>query len=721
MTDHAAFLVVHESLANQARQRKTKYVKASENMHLPSTLPEALAAALEHHDAGRLDRAEQIYRQILQMNPGHVDALQLLGVLQAQTGNYASAVDLLTAALRVKGDEPGIHTNLGGVYLSRGDVSQALACYRRALELKPDYVEAHYGMGRAHEALGNLDEAGACYQQAVHLKPDYVDALFNLGNVLAKTGRPADAVARYQRAVALKPNNHKAYYNLGHAQLNLGTPAEAAASYQRASQLKPDYAEAHAGLGLAMRGLGRLDEAAACLERALAIDPHLTLAHNNLGNILKEKGKLAEALACYRRAVAHSPDDAMAGSNVLNLLHFCPGYDSAALYEEHRRWYQRHAEPLWNRSESYTNDPAPERRLRIGYVSPDFRDHVVGRNVLPLLRHHNAGQFDITLYANHASADELTEQFRAYAHNWRVITGWTDERVAEQIRRDGIDILVDLTLHMAQNRLLVFARKPAPVQVTFAGYPGTTGIPAIDYRLTDPYLDPPGLFDACYAEESYQLPDSFWCYDPLTSEPAVSPLPALRNGYVTFGCLSNFCKVNAAMLKTWAAVLRGVGGSRLMLLAPDGRHRSRVLDVLAAESVAGDRVRFVAGLPRPRYLELYHHIDIGLDTLPYNGHTTSLDSLWMGVPVVTLVGGTVAGRAGLSQLSNLGLNELVARNAEDFVRIAAELAMTPALLSSLRAELRARMQGSPLMDAPRFTRGIEAAYRDMWRQWCAAR
>jgi predicted O-linked N-acetylglucosamine transferase (SPINDLY family) len=339
---------------------------------------------------------------------------------------------------------------------------------------------------------------------------------------------------------------------------------------------------------------------------------------------------------------------------------------------------------------------------------------------LPLFRHHDPGQFELTLYANHASADELTEQFRAHAHNWRVITGWTDERVAEQIQRDGIDILVDLTLHMAQNRLLVFAHKPAPVQVTFAGYPGTTGIPAIDYRLTDPYLDPPGLFDACCAEESYRLPESFWCYDPLTSEPAVSPLPALRNGYVTFGCLSNFCKVNAAMLKTWAIVLRGAGGSRLILLAPEGRHRSRVLDVLAAEGIAGDRVRFVAVLPRPRYLELYHQIDIGLDTLPYNGHTTSLDSLWMGVPVVTLVGETVVGRAGLSQLSNIGLTELVAKNADEFVKVAVELALDPARLHALRDGLRARMQESRLMDAPRFARDIEAAYREIWRGWCGA-
>jgi predicted O-linked N-acetylglucosamine transferase (SPINDLY family) len=367
----------------------------------------------------------------------------------------------------------------------------------------------------------------------------------------------------------------------------------------------------------------------------------------------------------------------------------------------------------------HPNDRSTDRRLRVGYVSPDFRSHVVGRNLLPLFQEHDHQRFEILCYADTRRPDELTNRFRGYADAWRDTAGLTDGQLAERIREDRVDILVDLTVHMAHNRLLVFARKPCPVQVTFAGYPGTTGLSTIDYRLTDPYLDPPELYDHDYSEESIRLPDSFWCYDPLQSEPAVNALPAREKGYISFGCLNNFCKVNTPVLKIWARVLKAVDRSRLMILAGEGTHRQHTLDLLVEEGVARDRVTFVARRPRAQYLRYYHDIDVGLDTVPYNGHTTSLDSFWMGVPVVTLVGPTVVGRAGLCQLMNLGLPELIASSPEQYVHVAAELAQDLCRLSELRATLRDRMQASPLMDAPRFARNIEAAYREMWRRWCA--
>jgi FkbM family methyltransferase len=366
----------------------------------------------------------------------------------------------------------------------------------------------------------------------------------------------------------------------------------------------------------------------------------------------------------------------------------------------------------------FSNDPSPERRLRIGYVSPDFSSHVVGRNIWPLLHHHDHTQFDITLYANMTHGDPMTEQFQRCADHWCPIATWSDERVAERIRQDAIDILVDLALHTQGNRLLVFARKPAPVQVTFAGYPGTTGLRAIDYRLTDPYLDPSGLNEDYSAEQVYRLPHTFWCFDPQGEEPAVAPLPAIKQGRVTFGCLNNFCKVNDGVLELWTRVLDAVPGSRLMLLSKPGSHRQRTLDFLGRLGIAAERVEFCSPRPRAEYLALYHQIDIGLDTFPYNGHSTSLDSYWMGVPVVTLVGHTVVGRAGLSQLTNLGLTDLVARSPDEFVEIAASLGGDLPRLEALRRGLRERLRQSPLMDAVGFTRGIEQAYRSMWRRWC---
>jgi len=306
------------------------------------------------------------------------------------------------------------------------------------------------------------------------------------------------------------------------------------------------------------------------------------------------------------------------------------------------------------------------------------------------------------------------------ADGWRDTTHLADEQLADQIRQDQIDILVDLTMHMAHGRPLLFARKPAPIQVCWLAYPGTTGLTTMDYRFTDPHLDPPGDQDQYYSEHSIRLPDSFWCYQPLFDELAVNPLPVLTNGDVTFGCLNNFCKVNASVLDLWAQVLRAVDRSRLLLLAPGGSPRPRTHQTLRQHGISPDRVTFVDRRPLQDYFRLYQQIDICLDTFPANGHTTSLDAFWMGVPVVTFAGQTAIGRGGLSQLTNLGLPELVAHTPEQFVQIATALAGNLPRLSQLRATLRDRLQSSPLMDAPRFARNVENAFRQMWRHWCAS-
>jgi protein O-GlcNAc transferase len=582
-----------------------------------TTIPEAHAIAREHHMAGRLDMAERIYRQILQVEPNHWESLHLLGVLAGQVGQYAQGVELIGAAIRVNEQEPVLHANLGRAHAALGHAEAAIACYQRALRLKPDFAETHFDLAFAHQALGQLDEAAASYQHALDLEPNHA------------------------------------------------------------------------------------------------------VAHNNLGVVLKDKGQLADALACFRRAVHLQPDFVQADSNLLHTLLFSPDYDSAAIYDEHRRWNRQHAEPLARSIRSHDNDPSPERRLRIGYISPDFRDHCQIFYTVPLFSTHDHENFEICCYADVPAPDEATNRLQSYADLWRNIAGLTDEQVANMIRQDGIDILVDLTMHMARSRLLVFAHKPAPVQVCWLAYPGTTGLSTIDYRLTDPHLDPHGQSVSHYSEESIRLPDTFWCYDPLVSEPAVNPLPALKNGYITFGCLGSFGKVNAPTLKLWARVLRAVVSSRLILLARAGQHRENALSILAREGITSDRVTFVANRPRLQYLELFHQIDVGLDTLPYNGHTTSLDSYWMGVPVVTLAGQTVVGRAGVCQLTNLGLTELIAWSPEAWVHTILELARDLPRLSMLRATLRERMRKSPLMDGPRFARHVEAAYRNMWQRWCS--
>jgi predicted O-linked N-acetylglucosamine transferase (SPINDLY family) len=648
---------------------------------------EALRTAVQFHRAGRLKEAEQIYRQVLQSDLGQADALHLLGLLASQRGDDEQAVEYIEQAIRSDEHQATFHGNLARAQYRLGRFAEAILAYQRALRLKPEDAGTHINLGIALRKQGRVAEAIAAYERALELRPDFPEAHNNLGNALRTQGRAAEAILCYERALWLRPKYAEAYNNLGIALKDQGRMPEAIAAYERALQLRPDYPE----------------------------------AHDNLGNALRTHGRIVEAVECYRRAVELRPNYAEAHSSLVYSLHFCPGTEARTLYEEHRRWDRQFAEPLARLILPHPNEPASQRPLRIGYVSPDFRDHVVGRNLLPLFRAHNRPQFEIVCYSGVTRADALTELFRGHADAWRDVADRTDEQLAQVVREDRIDILVDLTLHMVGNRLLVFARKPAPVQVTFGGYPSTTGMSAIGYRLTDPYLDPPGQHDDHYSEESVRFFDSFWCYDPLDQEPSLNPLPALANGSVTFGCLNHFGKVNWPVLRLWAEVMRAVADSRLLLLTPEGPQRQSTLDRLTEEGVSPERVTFVGHQTRQAYLGLYHHIDVVLDTFPYNGHTTSLDALWMGVPVITLVGQTAVGRAGLSQLTNLGLPELIGDTPEDFVRIAANLAGDLSRLGDLRATLRARMEASPLMDVKRFAQGIEAAYRGMWQRSCARR
>jgi len=346
-----------------------------------------------------------------------------------------------------------------------------------------------------------------------------------------------------------------------------------------------------------------------------------------------------------------------------------------------------------------------------------LKRHPVGRFLVPLFSHHDHAQFEIHCYSGVRQPDEITARLKGYCDHWHDTAGVSDERLAEQIRLDHIDILLDLSMHMAHNRLLVFARKPAPVQATWLAYVGSTGLSAIDYRLSDPYLDPPGETEH-YAEQTIRIP-SYWCYEPQQSPP-VSSLPAAGAGFITFGCLNNFCKVSLPTLKLWSEVLQKVDRSRLLIHSQPGSHLDATLRTFAERGIDPSRIAFAGFVPLEAYLMQHQQMDIALDTTPYAGGTTTCDALWMGVPTVTLSGKTAVGRGGASLLSNLGLTDLIARTPEQYVQIAIDLANDMPRLTQLRLTLRQRMEQSPLMDAPKFARNIEAAYRQMWRTWCQA-
>jgi predicted O-linked N-acetylglucosamine transferase (SPINDLY family) len=473
-------------------------------------------------------------------------------------------------------------------------------------------------------------------------------------------------------------------------------------------------------LGVIAHHVGRDDMAVDLIGQTIALRPGYAEAYNNLGNALQSKGQLDEAIAAYRRAIALNPKLPGAHSNLIYTLHLHPAYDAQSIAEEHRRWNRQHAEPLGKFVQPHNNNRDPERQLRVGYVSADFREHPVGRFLVPLLGAHDADRFAVFCYSHVSRPDGYTELLRSRAHQWRDTIGLTDEQAAQLIREDKIDILMDLGMHTAGNRLLVFARKPAPVQVTYLAYTSTTGLKTMDYRLTDPHLDPAGMDDAIYSERSVRLPETYWCYPLDEQTPEVSPLPAQCAGKVTFGCLNSFCKVSSAAWELWTQLLRAAPNSHLIVHAHEGSHRDRLWNLLERQEIDPHRLKFVGKVSFHEYFKLYHQIDIGLDPFPCNGGTTTCDALWMGVPIVTLAGRTAVGRGGMSVLRNVGLAELIAETPQQYVQIAAGLANDLTRLAELRRTTRQRMRASPLMDAGRFARNIEAAYRQMWHTYCEA-
>ena len=699
---------------------------------MPDTsIENLLQAGRQFHMAGRAADAENLYRQVLAAQPDHAQALHYMGILAGQTGRFTVAVQLIRRAIAVGGENAACCSNLGKFLMDKGDLEDAAAACRRAVELQPSFAEAHYNLGNVLHLQKQFAPAVLAYREALRFKPALYLAHKNLGTALRDQGRFDEAVAAYGEAARLRPDIAEVHNLLGVALGQAGQHDASIASLREAVRLAPGFAEAWNNLGHALQSTRQFDEAIECYRRAAQLQPDLTEAHNNLGGALKELGRLDESIAAYRRALALRPRNAALHSNLILALNYQVDTTPQTLYEEARAWNEIHARPLASEIKPHINDFDPNRRLRIGYVSADFREHASAFFLTPLLEHHDHNNFEIFCYADVPRPDDITRRFERLADQWRNTTGLGDQRLAEIIREDKIDILIDLKLHADNNRLLVFARKPAPVQATWLGYPGTTGLDAIDYRLTDPWLDPPPPSSAdrpgvWYSEESIQLPETFWCYDPLTTDPPVNPLPALQNGHITFGCLNHFAKTNDAALQLWASVLQAVPGSRLMLLGAQGvyerraaAHREHALQIFQAQGISPDRIEFLDPRPRAEYLPLYHQIDLGLDAWPVNGHTTTLDSLWMGVPVVTLVGPTALGRAGKSQLMNLHLPELIAESPAQYTQIATTLAGDLPQLSNLRPTLRPRMQASPLMDGPRFARNMESAFRWMWRQWPA--
>jgi protein O-GlcNAc transferase len=586
-------------------------------------------------------------------------------------------------------------------FVKRGSNTVAIMTVNQAMALAMQHVRA-----------GRLAEAANLYRQIIAAQPDNADAHNNLGILLTMLGRPAEAVNAFRDCLRLQPTAADVLNNLGNALRDTHALDEAAAAYREAIRLQPNLPDAHNGLGSVHQQMGQIDDAIAALRRAIQLNPAFAMAENNLGNALKDAGELEEAIGAFRRAMQLQPDLVIANNSLIYTLQFHPDIDTETLDIERAKWQAKHAEPLRRFRRPHGNDRAPDRRLRIGYVSPDFRTHAESFFTVPLLEHHDHDRFEIHGYSSTPSPDEITERLRRACDAWHEVAGLSDVALAAQIHNDRIDILVDLTMHMGNTRLLAFACKPAPVQVSWLAYPGTTGLDAIDFRLTDRFLDP--IETSAGPEAPVRLPHCWVCYDPLSHGEEFPVSNRSITSAVCFGSLNNPCKINEPLLRLWGRLLLTVPDSRLMLLAYSQSHRTKIASLLGEMGISRDRLEFVGPSSRGDYLRRYNEIDVGLDTLPYNGITTTCDALWMGVPVVSMVGAAPPGRAGVGILSTIGLPDLVAHSPQQFLQIAANLAADAPRRAELRATLRNRMLASPLMDAPQFAADVERAYRTMW-------
>ncbi len=692
------------------------------------TIQEAIGIATAHHQAGRVAEAEGIYRQILAVAPQHAEALHYLGLLECQRGQSEIGIGLIGQSIAMDPQNAAAHSNLGNILRDLGHLDEAVASFRRAIALQPGFAAAHNNLANALSSLERMDEAIAEYRQAIACAPANAEARCNLGSALSRRGNTAEAIASLCAAIQLNPSYFAAFNNLGLALAREDRPEEAIAAFQNAIRIAPDRAEPYNNMGNVLSGLCRLNEASAAFEHAIRLRPDFCEPMVNLGGALTFQGRPHDAIACYKKGLLLRPDSAAIHSALIFTMHYLPDLQAGELQRELRLWNQLHAVPFTPARLCQGNEPSPERKLRIGYVSPDLREHVVGRTLLPVFEAHDRNQFEIVCYSGTTLADSITERFRRGSALWRDTALFSDDQLADQIHTDRIDILVDLSLHTGHNRLQVFARKPAPVQISWLGYPGAADLDAIDFHITDPFLDPAHHAPNGSACKPLRMPDCWCCYGASSDFPAPGELPAERGRGVTFGSFNNAAKLNPRVIAVWAQILRDTADSRLLLLSRSGPSAA-ALDGFRQLGIAPERIEFLRYYPASSgtkgthaadsHLHRYHEIDIALDPFPYNGMTTTCDALWMGVPVVALVGESPVSRASLSLLSNVGLPELAAKSEYGYIGTAVGLARDLPRLAAIRASLRDRMKGSPLLDYGGFARAFEAHCRNAWRAWCA--
>lgn len=710
------------------------------------------------------------------------EELHAAGIASWRAGDALRARELLQAAIKLAPDVAAYHLHLGVILRDLDFLDERIECYRRAVQLEPSDAVSHTNLAAALSSKGKHAEAETEARTALQLTPDRSESWFSLGSALSGQQRWIDAADAYDKAALHRPDWHAArlaaaqayrqsgqldvaaqrferllalsengkepdyiagnpianlWHALGEIYAALRKYAAAEASFRAALQRRPDDPASLTDLGNALHAQGKIDAAEACYQRVAQVAPDLPASYCNLGTVAQARGAYEEAIRYYRSALQRDSSLAPIWDNLGNCLTYSPLHGPNDVLEAFSEFNRFIAEPLID-TRPHSNLRQPDRPLRVGYLSPDFRKHAVAYFALPLIEGHHPDQVEVVCYYNHRQQDEWTARFKAAAKHWVDCVNLDDAALAERIRGDGIDILVDLAGHTEGNRLLVFARKPAPVQATWLGYVTTTGLTSIDYRLTHADADPSGT-DKYYSEKLWRLPGTMWCYRPLPNMPEVTSPPFRRKGFITFGSFNRFSKISPRVLESWARILSQVPGSHLMMCLPKGEVRQEVAAFFAKRGVAPERISAYDKVPHARFWALHGEVDIALDPYPFNGGTTSCETLWLGVPIVSCTGADpdispedsilgnsnstfsarFSSRMGYAFLNSLGLPELAAKNESDYIKLAVTLAQDSRRLEELRRTLRERMANAPLTDERRFVRDVEAAYRHMWQEWCA--
>lgn len=677
-------------------------------------ITQMFAAAVDRHQTGDLAEAARLYRSILHKLPSHAPALCNLGAVLVRQENWDEAANCYSMCLAANPGYPDAHYNFGNLHRRLGQFREAVTHYQDCLKSNPNHASAYFNMGLALVSLGELPAAAECFRQTIALEPKHADAYNRLGDLMLRTGHLNDGIEQFRKYVALKPDDARGYNNLGLAIANAGRPAEAIDLLKKSLQLNPGYPDANNTLALAYEALGRKDEAAAHYQEAVRLNPNFADAWSNLGTNLTEQGRAEEAIVALRRSLEIRPHAPPIHSNLLLTLNYSSNLSPEQILVEHKVFADRFA-PIVPASPVPT-DPDPDRRLRIGYVSADFRNHTVAPFIELLLAGHDRENFHVSAYANVPRPDDVTAKLQKLADRWRYTNGQTDDQIAATVRADKIDILIDLGGHTAGNRLLALALRPAPIQAVLFGYPNTTGLGAIDYRITDDVSDPPGQTESLYTEKLLRLGGLAWAYQPPADAPPVTPLPSLNGGPFTFGCLNNAAKISDACLSAWATLVAAVPDAKLVLLAGQSKSGAdRLKERFAAAGLPPERLELLMRLPKREYFEAYSRCDLALDPFPYNGGVTTGDALWMGVPVLAVAGASYVSRQGVSVLNHVGIPEFAAESPEQLIELAKIWAANREMLADIRAGLRSQV-AKTIGDGKAYVGRLESALRGAWKE-----